>query len=68
MRGRDIMLAKLFVALKQAGAPEDVVAAAAEEVATFQDRLASLEAGQTLFKWGKKDPRLKRSRRRAEPV
>ncbi len=44
-------LSKLYIALKEANVAEDKAAAAAEEVASFENRLASLEAKLSLRTW-----------------
>jgi len=46
-----IGLMKLNDALLAAGAPEDKARAAAEEVATYETRLAAVEARLTLLTW-----------------
>ncbi len=46
-----LMLSKLYLALKEANVPEDKAAAAAEEVASFENRLASVEAKLSLLTW-----------------
>ena len=46
-----IGLMKLNDALLAAGAPEDKARAAAEEVASYENRLASIEATQRLHTW-----------------
>jgi hypothetical protein len=46
-----IGLMKLNDALVAAGAPEDKARAAAEEVASYENRLAGIEATQKLHSW-----------------
>ena len=46
-----LMLAKLYTALREAGADDDKAREAAEEVASFENRLANVEASLTILKW-----------------
>jgi hypothetical protein len=46
-----LMLSKLYTALREANVPEDKAAAAAEEVAGFENRLANVEARLSLLTW-----------------
>ncbi len=46
-----LMLSKLYTALREANVPEDKAAAAAEEVAGFENRLANVEARLPLVTW-----------------
>ena len=46
-----LMLSKLYLALKEANVPEDKAAAAAEEVASFENRLAGVETKLSLLTW-----------------
>lgn len=42
---------KTYDALRDAGASDEKARAAAEEIAGFENRLASLDAGMRLLKW-----------------
>lgn len=46
-----IMLAELYDALKDAGAPDDSARKAAEAVAAYETRFAKIEADLMLLKW-----------------
>jgi len=46
-----VMLAELYDALKDAGAPEDKARKAAEAVAAHENRFAKIEADLLLLKW-----------------
>ena len=46
-----LMLAKLYTALREAGADDDKAREAAEEVASFENRLANVEASLMVLKW-----------------
>ena len=46
-----IMMAKLYAALKDAGASEDYAVKAAEEAASYENRLAKIESDLLLIKW-----------------
>jgi len=46
-----LMLAKLYTALREAGADDDKAREAAEEVASFENRLANVEASLMVVKW-----------------
>jgi hypothetical protein len=46
-----LMLTKLYTALREAGADDDKAREAAEEVASFENRLANVEASLTIPKW-----------------
>ena len=46
-----IMLADTYAALKEAGASDDAAKAAAEEVAAFESRLATVALDLKLVKW-----------------
>lgn len=46
-----VMLAELYDALKDAGAPEDKARSAAEAVAAYENRFAKIEADLLLLKW-----------------
>jgi hypothetical protein len=46
-----LMLAKLYTALREAGADDDKAREAAEEVASFENRLANVEAKLMLLTW-----------------
>jgi hypothetical protein len=46
-----IMMAKLYAALKEGGVSEDAAVKAAEEVASYENRLAKIEADLLLLKW-----------------
>jgi hypothetical protein len=46
-----LMLAKLYTALREAGADDDKAREAAEEVASFEHRLANVEASLMVLKW-----------------
>jgi hypothetical protein len=46
-----LMLAKLYTALREAGADDDKAREAAEEVASFESRLANVEASLMVLKW-----------------
>jgi len=46
-----LMLAKLYTALREAGADDDKAREAAEEVASFEHRLANVEASPMVLKW-----------------
>ena len=46
-----IMLSKTYHALKAAGAPETSAQAAAEELASYDNRLDGLESDVKLLKW-----------------
>jgi hypothetical protein len=46
-----VMLAELYDALKDAGAPEDKARKAAEAVAAHENRFARIEADLLLLKW-----------------
>lgn len=46
-----LMLAKLYTALREAGVDDVKAREAAEEVASFENRLANVEASLTILKW-----------------
>lgn len=46
-----MMLSKTYDALRDAGASDEKAQAAAEEIASFENRLASLDADMRLLKW-----------------
>ena len=46
-----IMLSKTYEAFKAAGVPDDKARDAAEEIAGFENRLATIEADLKLVKW-----------------
>ena len=46
-----IMMAELYSALKEAGASEDRAVKAAEEAASYENRLARIESDLLLMKW-----------------
>jgi hypothetical protein len=46
-----VMLAELYDALKDAGAPEPKARSAAEAVAAYENRFAKIEADLLLLKW-----------------
>lgn len=46
-----IMMGKLYAALRKANVPDEDAAAAAEEVATFENRLSKMEGDLNLIKW-----------------
>jgi hypothetical protein len=46
-----LMMSKLYAALRLAGVPDDSAISASEEVAGFENRLASVESGLNLLKW-----------------
>jgi len=46
-----LMLAKLYTALREAGADDDKAREAAEEVASFENRLTNVEASLMVLKW-----------------
>ena len=46
-----LMLAKLYTALREAGVDDMKACEAAEEVASFENRLANVEASLTILKW-----------------
>lgn len=46
-----VMLAELYDALKEAGAPEPKAREAAEAVAAYETRFAKIEADLMLLKW-----------------
>ncbi len=46
-----MMLSKTYQAFKAAGAPDDKARDAAEEIATYENRLVNIEADVTLLKW-----------------
>lgn len=46
-----IMLSKTYDALKAAGAPDDQVREAVEEIAGYENRLSGIEAELKLVKW-----------------
>jgi hypothetical protein len=46
-----LMLAKLYTALREAGTDDDKAREAAEEVASFENRLANVEASLMVLKW-----------------
>ncbi|MXY54968.1 MAG: hypothetical protein F4Y41_01000 [Gammaproteobacteria bacterium] len=46
-----IMLADTYAALKEAGASHEAVKAAAEEIAAFENRLATVASDLKLVKW-----------------
>ena len=46
-----LMLAKLYTALREAGVDDMKAREAAEEVASFENRLANVEASLTILKW-----------------
>jgi hypothetical protein len=46
-----VMLAELYDALKDAGAPDDSARKAAEAVAAYETRFAKIEADLMLLKW-----------------
>ena len=46
-----MMLSKTYDALRAAGAPDDKAREAAEEIAGFENRLATMEADIKLIKW-----------------
>ena len=46
-----VMLGNLYGALRDAGVPDDRAQKAAEEVATFEDEIASLKGDVALLKW-----------------
>ena len=46
-----MMLSKTYDALKAAGAPDDQVREAVEEIAGYENRLAGIEAELKLVKW-----------------
>jgi hypothetical protein len=46
-----IMMGKLYAALRAANVPDEKAQAAAEEVAGFENRLASVEARLNLLTW-----------------
>ena len=45
------MISEVYEALKDAGASDDKSKAAAQALADYENRFASLEAGQLLLKW-----------------
>ena len=45
------MLSKTYDAFRAAGAPDDKVREAAEEIAGFEDRLTRIESDVKLLKW-----------------
>ena len=46
-----MMLSKTYEAFRAAGAPDDKAREAAEEIAGFKNRLATIEADMKLLKW-----------------
>ena len=46
-----LMLAKLYTALREAGVDDIKAREAAEEVASFENRLSTVEASLTILKW-----------------
>ena len=46
-----LMLSKIYDAFKAAGAPDDKVREAAEEIAGFEGRLFNIESDAKLLKW-----------------
>ncbi len=46
-----IMMAKLYAALRAGDVPDDKAAAAAEEVAAYENRFAKMESDLNLLKW-----------------
>jgi hypothetical protein len=46
-----LMMSKLYAALRLAGVPDDHAISASEEVAAYENRLASVESGLNLLKW-----------------
>lgn len=46
-----VMLSKTYDALRDAGASDEKARDAAEEIAGFENRLASLDADMRLLKW-----------------
>jgi hypothetical protein len=46
-----LALMKTYDALKEAGAPEDKARAAAEELAEYENRFASMEGKLSLLQW-----------------
>ncbi len=46
-----IMLSKTYEALRAAGAPDEKARDAAVEIATYENRLANIEADVRLLKW-----------------
>jgi hypothetical protein len=46
-----VMMAKLYAALKEAGASEDNAIKAAEEAAGYENRLAKIESDLLVMKW-----------------
>jgi len=46
-----IMMAELYSALKEAGASEDRALRAAEEAASYENRLARIESDLLVMKW-----------------
>lgn len=45
------MMRQLYQALRAAGAPDDEVAKAAEEVAQYENRIANIEARLAVLQW-----------------
>jgi hypothetical protein len=46
-----LMMSKLYAALRLAGVPDDDAISASEEVAAFENRLASVESRLNLLTW-----------------
>ena len=46
-----MMLSKTYEAFRAAGVPDDKAREAAEEIAGFENRLATIEADMKLLKW-----------------
>ena len=46
-----MVLSKTYEAFRAAGAPDDKAREAAEEIAGFENRLATIEADMKLLKW-----------------
>ncbi len=46
-----MVLSKTYEAFRAAGVPDDKAREAAEEIAGFENRLATIEADMKLFKW-----------------
>jgi len=46
-----LMMGALYAALQGAGVPEDKARAAAEEVASYESRISSMESKLTLLTW-----------------
>jgi hypothetical protein len=46
-----LMMGALYDALRQANIPEDVARRAAEEVASYESRIAGVERDLTILKW-----------------